>query len=87
MNAKSSQAKADHEPGRSGGARALLAIPDFRRVWAAQTISDLGDGLTNLTLLIVVTQLTHSTAALAAIAIAIAVPTILVGPIAVGLDP
>jgi MFS family permease len=64
------------------GARALLRIPDFRRVWAAQTISDVGDGLTTLTLMIVVTQLTHSTAALALIAIAVAVPTILVGPLA-----
>jgi MFS family permease len=64
------------------GARAVLRIPDFRRLWAAQGVSDIGDGLTNLTLLIVVTRLTGSTAALAAMAIALAVPAIVVGPIA-----
>ena len=46
-------------------------------------MSDIGDALTSLTpLLIVVTRLTGSTAALAAMAIALAVPAIVVGPIA-----
>jgi MFS family permease len=64
------------------GARAVLRIPDFRRLWTAQGISDIGDAVTNLTLLIVVTRLTGSTAALAAMAIALAVPVIVVGPVA-----
>ena len=64
------------------GARSVLRIPDFRRLWAAQGVSDIGDAVTNLTLLIVVTRLTGSTAALAAMAIALAVPAIVVGPIA-----
>ena len=63
------------------GARDVLRIPDFRRIWAAQSISDIGDGLTNLTLLLVVIRLTGSTAALAAMAIALAVPAIVVGPV------
>jgi MFS family permease len=64
------------------GIRAVLRIPDFRRVWAAQAVSDLGDGLTNLTLLIVAVELTGSTAAVAAMAIALALPAIVVGPVA-----
>ncbi len=64
------------------GARDVLRIPDYRRLWAAQGVSDIGDALTNLTLLIVVTTLTGSTAALAAMAIALAVPAIVVGPLA-----
>lgn len=70
------------EPAAQLGARRVLRIPDYRRLWAAQGISDIGDGLTNLTLLIVVLRLTGSTAALAAMAIALAVPAIVVGPIA-----
>ncbi len=64
------------------GVRDLLRIHDFRRIWGAQAISDIGDGLTNLTLFIVVLGLTGSTAAIALVAIALAVPMILVGPIA-----
>jgi MFS family permease len=64
------------------GIRAVLGIPDFRRIWAAQAVSDVGDGLTNLTLLIVAIELTDATAAVAAMAIALALPAIIVGPIA-----
>jgi len=64
------------------GVRDVLRIADFRRLWAAQAISDIGDGLTNLTLLLVVLRITGSTAALAAMAIALAVPAIVVGPVA-----
>lgn len=64
------------------GPREVLRNREFLRVWLAQAISDLGDGLTSLTLLILVTRLTGSTAALAAMAISIALPTIVVGPIA-----
>lgn len=64
------------------GARGVLAIPDFRRLFVAQTISDVGDGFTFITLLFVVNQLTHSTAALAVMSIAIAVPAMTIGLVA-----
>ncbi len=68
--------------GRTLSARDVLRIADFRRIWAAQAISDLGDGMTSLALLLVVTLLTGSTAALAVMAISLAVPAIVVGPVA-----
>jgi MFS family permease len=64
------------------GARDILRIPDFRRLFVAQAISDVGDGLTLLTLLLVVNQLTHSTAALAVMAIAVALPPVTIGLVA-----
>jgi MFS family permease len=64
------------------GARAVLRIPDYRRLFVAQAISDVGDGLTLLTLLLVVNQLTHSTAALAVMSIAIALPPVTIGLVA-----
>jgi MFS family permease len=64
------------------GARDVLRLPDFRRLFLAQTISDVGDGLTLLTLLLLVNQLTHSAVALAVMSIAVAVPTMTVGLVA-----
>jgi MFS family permease len=64
------------------GARELLRLPDFRRLFVAQTISDVGDGLTLLTLLLLVNELTHSAAALAVMSIAVAVPPMTIGLIA-----
>lgn len=64
------------------GAREVLRIGPFRRLWAAQAISDLGDGLTLLTLMLLVNQLTGSTLALAAVAIALAIPPLTVGLVA-----
>lgn len=61
------------------GLRELLAIPDFRKLWLAQVISDFGDNLTFLTLLFLVQRLTGSTVALAGIGIAVALPSLLVG--------
>ena len=63
-------------------ARQVLAIPAYRRLWLAQLVSDVGDGLTNLTLLLLVNELTGSTAALAAMAIALAVPPLTIGLVA-----
>ncbi len=62
--------------------RGVLRLPDFRRLWGAQAISDVGDGLTMLTLMLVVNQLTHSTLALAAVAIALAIPPLTIGIVA-----
>src|SRR6187551_3841887 len=64
------------------GSRDVLRLPDFRRLWAAQGISDVGDGLTMLTLMLLVNQLTGSTLALAAVAIALAIPPLTIGLVA-----
>ena len=61
------------------GVRDVLRLPDFRRLWAAQAISDVGDGLTLLTLMLLVNELTHSTLALAVVAIALAIPPLTIG--------
>jgi len=61
------------------GLRELLRIPDFRKLWLAQSISDFGDNLTFLTLLFLVQRLTGSTVALAGLAIAVAVPSLVIG--------
>lgn len=64
------------------GIRALLRIRDFRVLWSAQVVSDVGDGLTATALLLLVNHLTGSAAALAAMAIALAVPPLTIGLIA-----
>lgn len=64
------------------GARDVLRIPDFRRLWIAQGISDVGDGLTLLTLMLLVNELTGSTLALAAVAIVLAIPPLTIGIVA-----
>ena len=61
------------------GIKAVLAIPDFRRLWLGQTISQIGDGLTNLAILIVINKLVGSTAALASMMIVIALPQLVFG--------
>ena len=62
--------------------RDVLRLPDFRRLWLAQAISDAGDGLTLLTLMLLVNQLTGSTLALAAVSIALAIPPLTIGIVA-----
>jgi MFS family permease len=62
--------------------RDVLRIRDFRLLFTAQFVSDIGDGLTNLGLLLLINQLTGSTAALAAMAIALALPHATLGLVA-----
>ncbi len=62
--------------------RDVLAIPNFRRLWMGQTISQIGDGLTSLAILIMINQLTGSTAALATMMIVIALPQLVFGLLA-----
>jgi len=57
----------------------LLGIQDFRRLWFGQIVSDFGDGMTLLGLLILTQRLTGSTVALAGVAIAATLPMILFG--------
>jgi MFS family permease len=62
--------------------RSLLAHRNYRLLWTGQVVSNFGDALTNLALLIVAQRLTGSTAAVAGTAIAIALPQLLFGMIA-----
>jgi MFS family permease len=62
--------------------RQLLAIRDFRLLFVGQAMSNWGDGLTTITLLILTQRLTGSTAAVAGTAIAIALPQLLLGMLA-----
>jgi MFS family permease len=62
--------------------REVLRLPDFRKLFVAQAISDVGDGLAFLTLLLLVNNLTHSTMALAIMSIAVAVPGMTIGLVA-----
>jgi MFS family permease len=61
------------------GIRALLRIPDFRRLYLAQAISDIGDGMTYLALFLLVLDLTGSTAAIALMSILVALPPVTIG--------
>ena len=61
------------------GIRDLLRIPDFRRVFVAQGISDIGDGMTHLALFLLVLDLTGSTAAIALMSILVALPPVTMG--------
>jgi MFS transporter, DHA3 family, macrolide efflux protein len=64
------------------GVRDVLRIPSYRNLFAGQAVSDIGDGITLLLLLLVINELTGSTAALALMAIAEAVPHFTVGLVA-----
>ena len=61
------------------GVRQLLRIPDFRRLYLAQAVSDLGDGMTYLALFLLVLNLTGSTAAIALMSILVALPPVTIG--------
>lgn len=62
--------------------RELLAIRDYRYLWSAQVLSDFGDNLTVLTLIILIQRLTGSTVAIAGLMVAIALPTLVFGTLA-----
>lgn len=67
---------------RQMGNRDVLRLPEFRKLFVAQAISDLGDGMTFMALMLLVNQLTHSPAALAVLSIAVALPSMVGGVIA-----
>jgi len=60
----------------------VLSNKNFFLLWLAQGISNLGDNLTSLTLIILVNAITHSTASIAVLVIVIALPKIIFGLIA-----
>lgn len=64
------------------GNRDVLRLPEYRKLFAAQAVSDIGDGMTFMALLLLVNSLTHSPAALAILSIAVAVPSMVGGIIA-----
>ena len=59
--------------------RAVLRLPEFRKLFVAQAVSDIGDGMTFMALLLLVNELTHSTVALAVLSVAVAVPSMVGG--------
>lgn len=59
--------------------RDVLRIRDYRHLFAGQVVSDIGDGITLLLVLLVINDLTGSNLALALMAIAEAVPAFTVG--------
>jgi MFS family permease len=69
-------------PAAALGVGGVLRIRSYRLLWLGQLISEAGDGLTNLTLLLLVNALTGSTAALAAMAIVLAIPPLTIGLVA-----
>lgn len=71
-----------NHPTENLGMRQVLGIPNYRFLWSGQVISNFGDSLTNLGLLILVTELTGSTAALALMAIIIGLPKVIFGMLA-----
>ena len=65
------------------GVRDVLRLPDYRRLFAGQVVSDIGDGITLFLVLLVINDLTGgSTIAIALMAIAEAVPAFTVGLVA-----
>ncbi len=59
--------------------KTLLQIRDYRFLWLGQIVSDLGDSMTSLALMLLVNHLTGSTAALATMAIILAIPSLTFG--------
>ncbi len=59
--------------------RSLLGIPDFRRLWIAQVVSNFGDSLAIFSLLFLVQRLTGNPASVAGVMIAMALPMLVVG--------
>jgi len=51
-------------PERALGVRDVLRIPDYRRLFTGQVVSDIGDGITLFLVLLVINDLTGSPIAL-----------------------
>lgn len=64
------------------GLRGVIRIPNYRLLWFGQVVSDIGDSLTLLSLLITVNRLTGSTAALALMTIVTTLPQVTLGLVA-----
>jgi len=69
-------------PSPRPGMRQVLSNRNFRLLWLGQSLSNFGDGMNNLALLLLIEHLTGSTTALATAAVLMALPRILFGPFA-----
>ncbi|GLY82805.1 MFS transporter [Actinoallomurus iriomotensis] len=58
---------------------AIARDPRFLALWTAQSVSTFGDALTTLTLILLITERTHSLPAVGALTVVIAVPAIVIG--------
>jgi MFS family permease len=67
---------------RRPGMRAVLAQPDFRRLWAARTVSQWGDIFSFVALAILIYRLTGSGLGVAGVVVAEIVPVLLLAPLA-----
>lgn len=67
----------DSQAGR--GFKAVLANTKFRNLWLGQLVSQVGEGITGLTVLIAINHLTGSAASVAAMAVAMSLPSLLFG--------
>lgn len=57
----------------------LLEEPSFRRLWIGQTVSELGDGMTSLSLVVLVNRLAGTVSAVALLTILTSLPQIAIG--------
>ncbi len=64
------------------GLRAVFALPGYRRLWAARTVSQWGDVVQTVTLALLVYELTGSGFGVAAVVAAEALPVLLLAPVA-----
>ncbi|MGA7732649.1 MAG: MFS transporter, partial [Chloroflexia bacterium] len=79
MNAQTAQSVETEKP---AGLKELLRNRNYRFLWLGQIVSDFGDSLTMLALLILVNQITGSAAAIATMFIVLLVPHVTVGLVA-----
>jgi len=64
------------------GLRTVFALPGYRRLWAARTVSQWGDVVQTVTLALLVYELTGSGFGVAAVVAAEALPVLLLAPVA-----
>jgi MFS family permease len=64
------------------GFRAVFAVPAYRRLWAARTVSQWGDVAATVALGLLVLQLTGSGLGVAAVVAAEIIPVLLLAPLA-----
>ncbi|MCJ7625941.1 MAG: MFS transporter [Anaerolineaceae bacterium] len=60
-------------------AKDLFMIGNFRLIWSGQVISDFGNSMTRLALLLLINELTGSVAAMASMTIVLAIPRLIFG--------
>jgi MFS family permease len=69
-------------PSTNPGLRSVFALPQYRRLWAARTVSQWGDVVQTVTLALLVYELTGSGLGVAAVVAAEILPVLLLAPVA-----